>query len=263
MAQNSERQALSVEWWCFGVRWLLLFAVAVVVYLAPIPGMDLNLLLPILFAIGGYNFLTALLLAFGFFPLPIAVISHTIDVAGLLAILYASGQGHSALFVLAALPVVAAGVRFGRAVSLMTAIALSAGYGLMLLSTFNTAAPPEVLSAYASTSLALLGIAALAFRRGNAATREPTPSPKIDTQPNDEATQARAALERLQTVYKLASTLSATLSYERVLDALLDISAMGFREFDGFESNSPRMVLLFHAKDRLRVVASRHLSRRR
>jgi signal transduction histidine kinase len=256
----NERQTLSVEWLCFGVRWVLLFAVMSTLYLAAVPGADTEVLYPILIVVAGYNLLIALLLVFKYFPPAVVVISQTIDVVALLAILYASGQGHSPLFVLAVLPVIAGGVRLGRAMSLMTAIALVCGYGLLLLLTFNTAVPGEDLASFALTALALFGLTALAFRRSEAPTGEPGRKAKKGmSQPNDEAAQARATLERLQTVYKLASTLSATLSYERVLDALLDISALGFQEIDGFEPDSPRMVLLFQAKDQLKVVASRHL----
>jgi signal transduction histidine kinase len=257
----NERQTLSVEWSCFGVRWLLLFAVLATLYLAPVPDADTALLYPILIIIAGYNLLLALLLTFKLFPLTIVIISQTIDVVTLLAIFYASGQGHSPLFVLAALPVIAGGARLGRALSLTTAVALACGYGLLLLSTFNTAVPAGVSASFALTALALLGVAALAFQPGEGFPGEPGQKAKKEgKQSNEEAAQARATLERLQTVYKLASTLSATLSYERVLEALLDISAMGFQEIDGFEPNSPRMVLLFHAKDQLKVVASRHLA---
>jgi signal transduction histidine kinase len=256
-----KRQALSVEWWCFGVRWLLLLAVFATVQLTPELNRNPDFFYPILIVGVSYELVIALMLTFRFFPLSLVLISQLLDVIGLLALFYVSGQGQSPLLVLAVLPVAAGGARLGRALSLTTAVALACGEGLLLLLTYNNAMPPTVLASFVLTTAAFLGVAAL-FRHGESFPAELRRPARRDalSRGSDEALQARAALERLQTVYKLASTLSATLSYDRVLEALLDISAMGFQEIDGFAPNSPRMVLLFHTKDQLTVVASRHLT---
>jgi signal transduction histidine kinase len=67
----------------------------------------------------------------------------------------------------------------------------------------------------------------------------------------------RSADERLRNVYELTSILSATLSYERVLNALLDTSAMGLDDLGG--DRMPGIVFLYSPKGKLYVSASRHL----
>jgi signal transduction histidine kinase len=59
----------------------------------------------------------------------------------------------------------------------------------------------------------------------------------------------------------MASTLSASLSYEHILDAVLDVGAMGLREFGSVAQRLVSMVLLF-TKDGLVVSASRRLTTR-
>jgi len=71
----------------------------------------------------------------------------------------------------------------------------------------------------------------------------------------------RAENERLRAIYDLTSTLTATLSYKRVLDAALDLSHSALNPERGTSAAEPLVgaILLFHG-DRLQVAASRRLT---
>jgi signal transduction histidine kinase len=72
----------------------------------------------------------------------------------------------------------------------------------------------------------------------------------------------RIARQRASLIFELASTLSATLNYERVLEAALDISNVGLREFfrDQRELTQVGLILLFGMDEILYVAKARGLS---
>ncbi len=74
----------------------------------------------------------------------------------------------------------------------------------------------------------------------------------------------RVAHQRASIIFDLASTLSATLNYERVLEAALDISRTGLQEFfnDPKEQSLIGMILLFGMDQTLYVAKARGLSPR-
>ncbi len=74
----------------------------------------------------------------------------------------------------------------------------------------------------------------------------------------------RIAHQRASIIFDLASTLSATLNYERVLEAALDISRTGLQEFfnDPKEQSQIGMILLFGMDETLYVAKARGLSPR-
>ncbi len=74
----------------------------------------------------------------------------------------------------------------------------------------------------------------------------------------------RVARQRASLIFELASTLSATLNYERVLEAALDISNVGLREFfrEARDVSQVGMILLFSMDETLYVAKARGLSPR-
>jgi signal transduction histidine kinase len=75
-----------------------------------------------------------------------------------------------------------------------------------------------------------------------------------------ELRRLRAIRERARAIYEMASTLSATLNYERVLQAMLDVSVLGLVELGPLVDQMVSMVLLF-GESELFVTASRGLNR--
>jgi signal transduction histidine kinase len=79
-----------------------------------------------------------------------------------------------------------------------------------------------------------------------------------------EIEQLRRENERAKVVHEMASTLSATLNYQRVLKAILDLSAMGLAEVGGQDAALTGLVLLFKEEnnfERLKVHAGRNIPR--
>ncbi len=68
----------------------------------------------------------------------------------------------------------------------------------------------------------------------------------------------RAHRQQSQLIFELTSTLSATLNYQRVLEAILDVGAIGLQELMARETPLVGIVLLFQ-RDKLSVAAARHL----
>ncbi len=66
--------------------------------------------------------------------------------------------------------------------------------------------------------------------------------------------------ERAKLAYEMASTLSATLNYERVLEAILDISHLGFDELGYRVGESVGLVLLYDQDGKLFTASHRNLT---
>jgi signal transduction histidine kinase len=73
-----------------------------------------------------------------------------------------------------------------------------------------------------------------------------------------ELRKLRAAQEHSRVIFELASMLSATLNYSKVLETVLEVGEAGMRELGQPDSAHVSMVMLFGHSD-LRIVASRHL----
>ncbi len=65
--------------------------------------------------------------------------------------------------------------------------------------------------------------------------------------------------ERIRLIYEMASSLSATLNYRRVLEAILDISRLGFDELGHRVGESVGVVLLYDSEGFLAPAAHRNL----
>ncbi len=76
-----------------------------------------------------------------------------------------------------------------------------------------------------------------------------------------ELKRLRSTREQSRAIFEMASTLSATLNYQRILDAVLDVSILGLKEMGPASTRIISMVLLL-SLDTMVVAASRHLTSR-
>jgi signal transduction histidine kinase len=74
-----------------------------------------------------------------------------------------------------------------------------------------------------------------------------------------ELQRLRSTREQARAIFEMASTLSATLNYQRILDAVLDVSILGLKEMGPASTRILSMVLLL-STDSMVVAASRHLT---
>jgi signal transduction histidine kinase len=235
-----------------------LFAVAVVALVEPgREGESFPLLLGLVLVGAGYNLVILLLLAFGFFPQPLPSISLLIDSALTVAFLSASGGQDSPLLFFGLFPVITAALRFGWTVSVVTTSAIVVAYAFVSVQQAGLDSLGDLFPTTINAVMLLLA----ALTSGLVGSRVVGLADKeLREEEENELRRLRAIRERARAIYDMASTLSATLNYERVLDAMLDVSVLGLAELGPLADQMASMVLLFGESD-LFVTASNGLTR--
>jgi signal transduction histidine kinase len=256
---RTHRSRFQVDWLLSNLRWLLLLAVAIVVVIDPPgEGETLPLLLGLLLVGAVYNLIVLLLLSFDFFPRPLSSITLLIDSLLAVAFVSASSSGaNNSLLFFGLFPIITAALRFGWPISVITASAIVAAYGLVSVQPEQTTAPSSLLP-MALNGFILLMAALISGLVGSRVVG--LADKELREEEENELRRLRAIRERARAIYEMASTLSATLSYERVLEAMLDVSVLGLVELGPLADKMVSLVLLFSESD-LFVTASRGLNR--
>lgn len=242
-------------------RWLFL-SVALLVALVSVQTSQLTNLPVIVYLIMGgvaYNLLATLLVYLKMYPDYVAAGSIALDVLLTWGLFWAYRSTDSVLFFFCFLPAISAAIRFDVGWGLLTAAAVSIGYGLSALFAGSQvsrwvipAVGGRILSVLAATT-----VAGLLSDRAKSAERNAITT--IYQAEQAELARLRTASERAKAIYELAGTLSATLNYQRVLDSVLEISTIGLKELSSLAGRPASMVLLF-GDHGLYVAASRNLS---
>lgn len=252
------RSRFQVDWLLSNLRWLLLLAVAIVAYIEPgREGTSFPLLLGLLLGGAVYNLILLLLLAFGFFPQPLPTISLLVDSFLAVAFLSASGGADSPLLFFGLFPVITAALRFGWSFSVVTTSAIVIAYALVSIQQTGIDSLSDLFPILLNGVILLLA----ALTSGLVGSRViGLADQELREEEEHELRRLRAIRERARAIYEMASTLSATLNYERVLDAVLDVSVLGLVELGPMADQMVSMVLLF-GESELFVTASRGLTR--
>jgi signal transduction histidine kinase len=260
---KSAREHFQVDWLISNLRWLLLVSVALVTFLdtfsSPSGFFDAASILPqiVLLTVAAlYNLFIMLLLLYGILPRAIPVTTLLVDTILTIGFVIVSGGLTSPLLFFALFPILTATLRFPWVVSLLVAVVVVASCGLV----GYAIAPPGTtwsdLLPFAARSLILMltaligGLVGAQMKRIIARTRR--------LEEEAELHRLRAAQEHSRVIFELASMLSATLNYGKVLNAVLEVGEAGMRELGRPNSAHVSMVMLFGHND-LRIVASRHM----
>jgi len=255
--------ASRLTWSLILLRWLLVIGVTVLAFLLPLlnaGGVD-NALPGRLLAGAGVGVLVALLgtgLLWMGNTLTPGIIGLIIDTAYALLLFWASGGMSFVLIGAGMLPIVTGALRVGGLYGFLSAVATAAGgvllYGLSI-------APGEPLGpALLATGTLLLvavfvclpaAVASLGWIGEQMALRER----------EREAARLRAAREHARAIYEMASTLTATLNYQAVLDAALDVGVLGLRESNPNARLVSAVFLYDENTGLLKVANSRRLTR--
>ncbi|MCZ7546150.1 MAG: hypothetical protein M5R40_22650 [Anaerolineae bacterium] len=245
------------------LRWLLLLGVLAYVILAlqytkdPRVDAHLSTYMPAALAIGTvYNLtLTAI-----FWVWPARLLPHlslgTLMLDTLLAaLLYWASDGNLLLMVSAGLfPVLIAWLRYGWLGGvLITSVFVLIELVIYPLTPYGQQNPND-LAAIGAIFLGFTGLSVGLIHR-----RVLEMGGLSGSRPELEAQLLRAARERTRAIYEMAATLNATLEYGKVLDAALDMGALGLREA-GSDARLISAVLLFR-DDVLYVATARRLTR--
>jgi signal transduction histidine kinase len=247
-----------LDWITFGLRWLLiasgLIALAADGTFAASNVPQQALVIGIIAAVV-YNLLFALLLLFGLSGGALELVTMVGDAMLTTLFFWASGGSPLIMVGMGLFATIVATLRYGRTQGLLiTALIGVLCFAVDAAMGQTVAHGPLLLSGI----LFLFLTAALTCLVSRSAGKDPLgDAARIEQE--IESNRLRAARERAQAIYEMASTLSATLDYNKVLDAALDVGVLGLKDM-GPETRLMGMVLLFQ-NDELRVVTSRRLTR--
>ncbi len=254
-----ERQQ-TAEWATCLVRWGLLACVLGIVLLDfsfdILPSLDLSLagLFPLLIAVGVFNLVVTLVLSFRLYFRWLPVATLAADVISVLALLYTSGGLHSPFHFLALFPILVAAIRFGWQIGVFTAFVFALEIAFHSALTWQTS--PELAQFFHPGVYVLLffltAIVAGALSQGSFA-----PPSMISSRAG---VGDQMVPEEFKVVYEMASAMSATLNYQRVLETILDISSLGFGDLGLRMGESVGLVLLYDKDGRLSPASYRNLA---
>ncbi|HIP88069.1 MAG TPA: GAF domain-containing protein [Anaerolineales bacterium] len=261
MLTDSRRRS-QLDWLVSNLRWLLMVAVIVFAFLTPDYGFEgpfAPFLIATLVAAALYNLILMLLMLYETFPRSLAWITLGTDAALSVALIAVSGGFQSPFLFFGILPIITAALRFSFFISILVALFITLGYfgiGLLYASTSSLSAALPWLGNAATLLLAALvaGLVGRRMRRHISALAE--------AEQAEELRRLRARHQQSRLIFELASTLSATLNYQKVLEAMLDVGEIGLQELGRRAVSQVSIVFLFDKQQQLRVVASRRLSPR-
>jgi signal transduction histidine kinase len=237
------------------VRWGFLLYVVLDVVLNPTHQDLFPELALFVAAFGLYNLVLTFLLTFRVYVPFLPAVTFVVDVLAVLVLIYQSGGPASPFFFFPVIVILFGAHRFGPQVGLAAALAFVFGVGFYTLRAWDRSLGVEQLYRTAMH----MGLYLLSAAAGAVLGPPLTGSAKQSSrQPVAEGQQTLP--ENIRVIYEMASTLSATLNYQRVLDAILDISRLGFDELGTRVGQSVGMVLLADGDGALYPASYRNLS---
>lgn len=173
------------------------------------------------------------------------------DLGLALGFIAGSGGTESPLLFTSLIPIATAALRFSRLYGLIIVAGVVLGYWTIAWNQaqLSLAMPFNELAAHAfpyfTNGIVLLVGGSAASQIGVRIKQVLTA--EREKQEKEAQTALESAHQKVHLVFELASTLSATLNYERVLEAALDVSNVGLREFfsDNKDITQIGMILLF------------------
>ncbi|HLY27612.1 MAG TPA: GAF domain-containing sensor histidine kinase [Aggregatilineales bacterium] len=245
-----------LNWTVFALRWLVVLGGLLTLGLPRDSiGSNATTALPAtLIGVVFYNLLVALILLVGGRGPLINAGTVVLDMVAAVALFEASGSSPVMLVGAGLLPVVIGTRRYRAAVGVVIIALLAAG--CLALAFLTGTLSTTFGSILASLLFLALGCGLAAVFNADAVRRMDDDA--VDGESQGKPTEV--AHLRARAVYEMANTLGATLDYNKVLDAALDVGALGLKNL---ESNSRLvgMVMLFE-KNELCVVNSRRLTQR-
>jgi signal transduction histidine kinase len=252
-----------IDWLISNLRWLLLLLVALVVFLDVIVAhrsiLRVDRLLPqILLLITAilYNLAVVLFLSRNPASRILPLLTVVLDTLLTIGLILSSGGLSSPLLFFALFPILTAVIRFSQPMGMFMALPVITSFGLSVYLTSPPTSWPETLSFVTFSLVMLLAAIVSSF------VSEQVKIIAAQSQYKEveiERRKLRAARERSRLTFELASTLSATLNYKKVLKAVLEVGEKGLQELGQDRASQVGAVLLFGHRD-LRIAASRHLS---
>ncbi|MGQ0602677.1 MAG: GAF domain-containing sensor histidine kinase [Anaerolineales bacterium] len=240
-----------MEWLVFNLRWLIIAAVAAFMFIGPRVGSVTNTDLGLLVALVLFNIVLTFLEFFGYWRPALPWISLAVDGGLGLALFTATDAGLGSLLWIGLLPSLTAALRHRWTSALLVAVLFLIGQTVVIL--LYGGSDPVQLSRIGSAAVVLLPATLIAALVSQQLRR------LLDTiyrrEQQQGARQAQSLRKHAQAIYDMASMVSATLDYEKVLDAALNFGALGAEGLPAASSEMVGIVLLFE-DEKLRVGAA-------
>jgi signal transduction histidine kinase len=248
---------LASDWLIFLLRWLWLGSALVLAWLNPADSQRFSSVVVVV-AVGAIlNLVQAGALYVKWYPDWLRIAGVAADTLVAILLLALTGGWTSPFLPLTLFPVLVASLRIGIETGLVVAVVIIFTYGAFAISdpAFNNLGG---LHEVGLNSLVLLGVACVSglLNRQQKVTQERVESTELQS--------LRRANERAKAIYEMASTLSATLNYERVLTTMLNMSLVGLTEMAGPDDTLVGLILLFEQEgnpERLKVQAGHNIPR--
>jgi len=214
----------------------------------PVP--DLTLFLA---AVGTYNLMLTLLLTFGIFPRFVSILTLFADGAAVIALLHLSGGVDGPFFFVPLFPILIAALRFGWQAGLFAAGIFTLNYGVQMALVWET---EQGVAQLFQPGLHVLLFFLTAAVGGAVGQRTVAVGRSSQYVPNS---GGQIVPDHFKMIYEMAASLSATLNYERVLEAVLDISRLGFDDLGLRMGEAVGLVLLYDRDGFLSPASYRNL----
>ncbi|MGQ9500903.1 MAG: GAF domain-containing sensor histidine kinase [Anaerolineae bacterium] len=257
--------ALPVDWLIAYLRWPWLAVALVLIWLNPKVDPDLFLYVYIIAGLAAFhNMLQTAALYFHFYQFWMRIMGIVVDlgVAGLIILI--AGSQSNPLLPIAIFPVLCAALSLGilGGLSAVAPMALVYVGSAAINQHLNSLVDIYTLVSHIVLLTVVAGVAGL-LRAGNETGVKGGNIPLIGA-PSKELEQLRRAYRHATVVRQMATTLSATLSYERVLRTMLELSMIAISESDEINPSLLGLVMLFEQEgnfEQLRVYAGRNIPR--
>ncbi len=249
---------LSFDWILSLLRWPWLAAALLIVWLNPEP---LPQTLPYVYFVIGIgamlNLAQMAALYLQWHPKWMRLLGIALDTGIVIALLVITGGWRSPMLLMALFPVLAASLWLGIGGGLVTAVPIVLVYGGSAALAWEPNSL-ETLYPVGLNILLLLGAACvtgLLQQRQEGQAGEPV---------SEELETLRRANQRARVIREMATTLSATLDYTRVLRTMLDLSLIALNEEGQLDVSPVGLVMLFESEgnyEELRVHTGRNIPR--
>jgi signal transduction histidine kinase len=240
------------DWAICMVRWGVWACTLILALLDPAKRLSSSHIVGFLLAYGAYNLTITVLLAVGLLTRAMPVFTLVADTVGILALFHLSGGANSLFFFLPLFPILVGTMRFGWEVGLLTAAVFV--LGTVIETALAWEGEQGLIQVFPSVLQILLYL--LPVIVGGVMTLR---SAGRGSSGRAGSAEDLSVPENVKLIYEMASSLSATLNYERVLEAILDISRLGFNELGFRAGESAGMVLLYDHDGQLFPAAHRNL----
>ena len=249
---------LSPDWVVTHLRWAWLASLLLLAWLDPsLSSGTLRGILGLL-AIGAVlNLVQVGALFMQWYPRWILIGGVSLDTLLSIVLLALTGGWQSPLLPALLFPVLVASLRLGLEAGLAVAVVLSfmvAGFAVMDHE-FDT------IEEMYQIGINVLGLMGVAFVSGFLHRQQRTTWEQVEAA---ELQELRLANERAKAIYELASTISATLNYKRVLTTMLDLTMLSLTQVAGPNPSLVGLILLFEEEgnfEKVKVHAGRNIPR--